>query len=405
MNAQSDRIVELRVRGMRTLADVRLKLDGLTVLIGQNGTGKSTLIEALELIRKFGASRDLEFALAQHYGLDALLRAGQDQMTLGVSIEGAGPRIDYELSVGWRRPGQAGVLSEALDYHVQPGASAPLHVIRRTTSRTLVYMPALAGERARLVEPDDAAEPGQLELHGSGTHPAIIRMRRALNELAIHTPFDVRALWLERELATRSSMRYPVEIAPADRLERSGRNLANAMHALLQGNSEQREPLLGLLRLGLGGDLIDVATPAVQTGFIQLVFRFDRRPELRLPLSQLSDGQLTFLGFVALTALHHRGLLAFDEPEVHLHPSLIGRIVDLLEQSAQRAPVLLTTHSDRLLDFLESPAESIVLCELDATGATRLLRPRQAELSSWLERYRFGELRAAGYAGLVFAES
>jgi predicted ATPase len=41
----ADRITELRVQGVRTLADVRLRLDGLTVLIGDNGSGKSTLIE------------------------------------------------------------------------------------------------------------------------------------------------------------------------------------------------------------------------------------------------------------------------------------------------------------------------------------------------------------------------
>jgi predicted ATPase len=43
----NDRITEIHVRGMRTLADVKLSLGGLTVLIGDNGSGKSSLIEAL----------------------------------------------------------------------------------------------------------------------------------------------------------------------------------------------------------------------------------------------------------------------------------------------------------------------------------------------------------------------
>lgn len=45
------RLTSLRIEGLRTLADVTLSLDGLTVLVGENGTGKSTITEALELVR------------------------------------------------------------------------------------------------------------------------------------------------------------------------------------------------------------------------------------------------------------------------------------------------------------------------------------------------------------------
>lgn len=34
-----DRITQLRVDGLRTLADVTLDLDGLSVLVGENGVG------------------------------------------------------------------------------------------------------------------------------------------------------------------------------------------------------------------------------------------------------------------------------------------------------------------------------------------------------------------------------
>lgn len=46
-----DRVTWMRVRGMRSLADVELDLRGLTVLIGENGSGKSTILEAVELLR------------------------------------------------------------------------------------------------------------------------------------------------------------------------------------------------------------------------------------------------------------------------------------------------------------------------------------------------------------------
>lgn len=48
----SARLVEMmRIRGLRTLADVTLPLRGLTVLIGDNGSGKSSILEAFRIAR------------------------------------------------------------------------------------------------------------------------------------------------------------------------------------------------------------------------------------------------------------------------------------------------------------------------------------------------------------------
>ena len=49
-----DRITQLRIAGMRTIRDLVLDLRGLTVLIGDNGTGKSSILEATELLRQAG---------------------------------------------------------------------------------------------------------------------------------------------------------------------------------------------------------------------------------------------------------------------------------------------------------------------------------------------------------------
>ena len=122
--------------------------------------------------------------------------------------------------------------------------------------------------------------------------------------------------------------------------------------------------------------------------------------------AEAPPGKINFnlLAFVAMAELHRdRSLLAFDEPEIHLHPALLARVLFMLEEVAERSPVVLSTHSDRLLDALEDPAKSVVLCDLDDAGATRLRRPNADELKEWLGRYRgFGALRAEGYQAHVF---
>ncbi|MCU0694257.1 MAG: ATP-binding protein, partial [Polyangiaceae bacterium] len=54
-----DRILALRIRNVRTLREVDLPLSGMTVLVGENGTGKSSSLEACEILRR-AAGPELE---------------------------------------------------------------------------------------------------------------------------------------------------------------------------------------------------------------------------------------------------------------------------------------------------------------------------------------------------------
>jgi hypothetical protein len=47
----------------------------------------------------------------------------------------------------------------------------------------------------------------------------------------------------------------------------------------------------------------------------------------------------------------------------------------MLEQVAETTPIILATHSDRLLDALSDPQRSVVLCNLDSKLAAQLQRP------------------------------
>ncbi len=76
----SPRVTEVWIRGLRPLADVSLRLDGLTVLIGDNGAGKSSLIEGLELIRKLAEPNFFGFVADAHGGLNAVLTAGVSEL-------------------------------------------------------------------------------------------------------------------------------------------------------------------------------------------------------------------------------------------------------------------------------------------------------------------------------------
>jgi predicted ATPase len=84
-----DRITQLRIGGMRCVESLSLDLRGLTVLIGDNGSGKRTVLEALELLRQ--AAKPVNYVsdilYRGHGGLQSLLRRGSKELVLGVRVE------------------------------------------------------------------------------------------------------------------------------------------------------------------------------------------------------------------------------------------------------------------------------------------------------------------------------
>jgi len=384
---------------------VRLELDGLTVLIGENGAGKSSLVEALELLKKSASQDFLDQLNEVHGGLSTLLHHDSDALCLGLWIDGPSGRVAYELALA--RDGLHTVV-EHERLHLQPEVvggplrtadrrARTLKVIERTRSASSV----LNEQGGEDVERRSSVGPANLLLSYFGQnppHPAMNRVLDACRGIDVHVPFDVAAPWIQAERRRQNTMRDTNVARSTDALRRLGENLANAYLALRNRSPEHWEETLDIVRLGLGYDVQDVTTPATPDGG-RIALEVIYRPGRPVSLFGLSDGTLAYLALVALFRLNtSKSLIALDEPETHLHPALLLRTLDLWERAAEERPLVLATHSDRLLDGLTDPARSVVLCTLDAERNTRLYRPDGEVLRQWLEEYRgLGDLRSAGH--------
>ena len=81
-----------------------------------------------------------------------------------------------------------------------------------------------------------------------------------------------------------------------------------------------------------------------------------------------------------------------------LHPDVIPKLAKLLVDAANRSQIIVTTHSDILVDALTDTPEAVVICE-KVDGATQLRRLNAEDLKDWLKQYRLGELWTSGQLG------
>jgi predicted ATPase len=91
-------------------------------------------------------------------------------------------------------------------------------------------------------------------------------------------------------------------------------------------------------------------------------------------------------------------LLCIEEPELGLHPDILPKLADLLIEASHRTQIIVTTHSDILVDSMTETPESVVVCEKQ-DGKTSMTRLDKAELSVWLDKYRSGQLWTRGEIG------
>ncbi len=194
----------------------------------------------------------------------------------------------------------------------------------------------------------------------------------------------------------RSPVRLPQPMRPATLPGRNGEELVSCLFYLREAERTRFEAIEDALHAAFPRfDRLDF--PPVAAGTLALAWREKGFSE-PLYMHQLSEGTLRFLWLATL--LQSPGLTALtllDEPEVSLHPELLSLLADLLREASNRTQLIVATHSDRLIRFLQ-PKE-IVLMDSTDDGMSTLTWADELDLDKWLKDYSLDELWSNGRLG------
>lgn len=207
---------------------------------------------------------------------------------------------------------------------------------------------------------------------------------RAFGDIRIYRDFHTGMRDDSRIGVVSSGPKYP--------LEEDGSNLALALQELdFHGAGVKRY----LRRLS---DRFEDVKIRAEGGKSQLYVQ--ERGLGLLTATMLSDGTLRFLCLVAiLLDPNPASLICIEEPETGLHPDALGLVGDALREASTRTQLIVTTHSDALVDRFTDEPESVIVCERDFDESTTFRRLSSGDLKEWLEEYTLGELWRRGEIG------
>lgn len=387
-------IKSVRIKHFKAIKDSgTIKLGPLTVFVGHNGTGKSSIIEALEFFKAY-ATKGLDAAVEPWYDFNHILWQGAARKaTLKAPF--------YTLPMEFILTG-----AEKKNPHIKSWTA------KTKISKLSDNCETLTGESQK--SGDLVTQASVLTARGKFTRSQAFGAAPYENDQKMESTSSASSIFSIKPHPAWHSWMFlnldPTQIgAPRPRkhsfdygLDRTGGNLAKYLQLFIDHDPDGFDAMIDAMRhiLPYAADIESEVTKDLinELSFIRLVEEFEDGGHVKLPGWMLSGGTLRILTILA--ALRHPlppSVLFIEELENGLDPRALGFLVEEIRDAIAegKTQVIATTHSPYLLDKLS--LDHIITVDREAGGPPVFKKASDdPQLADWSERFAPGSLYTMG---------
>ena len=322
-----------RVKNYKCLGEIDIPLTPIHVLIGQNDSGKTSLLEAMAVLYARGQKPLVQLFPGPWSGRELVFHGSPEA------------RSDFQGE--WFSTASQLLLGEygfSIDFH--GGPQGPIQVVN-TTSPSRAFRQVLKPAHKYALDAKLMAVPAAIDPERKfRLDPDGFGLPTLLDDILGHDP--------ELFLKIRAEF---CKYFPQFRSLRI-----------------QSEPGLDRHYSPTG---IHQARPQIGKGIV-----FETQSGQTVRAQQASDGAILFLGFLALAHLPEPPtLLLIEEPENGIYPKRLGEVITLLKELVHRTDgvpfpqIILSTHSPYVLSFFEPEEVTFLSRDMSKEGAPVRARP------------------------------
>lgn len=345
-------ITSVSLKNFKCFEEVKVDLEPFTVLIGPNDSGKTSFVEAIELLFKT-SNQDLQTVFALNDRSETLLSqiVRDHHPTKKVLWNVKGTVNDKTFGYTLEVPANFVGRSEPM-YHEQLSyEDLPFEVIK-------VGQPVPINKK--------------VNIQSQATHTMLCQCRQNLVPVVEGI---LGNFLMARFRLDPSALRSSGNPQPTPQLSPSGNNLISVLDWIVSGEDSQARTTLEAALSEALPSLMGISLAVDQNGMKTLRFKTSGVPAIILPAHLVSDGAVLLLAYLAMAASSlSPPLLVIEEPENGIHPSLLKKVIGILrsisERSSNRRQVIVTTHSPLLLNFI--PPEEVRIFSRKGAGPTRV---------------------------------
>lgn len=381
-------ITEVRFRNFKALHDVTVKLSRLTVFVGPNASGKTSILEGIRYAVE-SVSQDPPSAIFSGQSAPEVVNGRDPRETIRLEFRYGVARFSIEVwaDVAADNPDREQLLSDGWRF-ITPDNGRNWAFVKQRKSRPF------EGDNEWHDWHDDARDNRTTELLSSVGDAALLRLEpsRLANASYLEDKFPhVRP--------TGGGLATALLYLKANNDDEFAK-IENLLHNLVPSVRRIRFAKAKVFRkevdyLEREGKRIPVPSEREYTGD---VLEFDTASGDRIPASQMSEGTLLLLGL--LTVLHspqQPRIILIDDLDRALHPKAQRTLVDLLHQWLDAHPdlqIVATSHSPYLLDALK-PEEVRLTSLMDNGDVVCASLEDHPDFAKWSSEMNPGEFWSA----------
>ena len=351
-------ITRFQVDNFKSLINFKLRLSKFSCLIGLNGAGKSSVLQALDFTSALMSGDVTEWLKKRNWDvkdLDSKL-VGRRNIKVALMIEVEGQSYIW---IGVFNHTKLSLTNETVELY-DPKAE-------RGKKRTKLFK----AERGHYIVNGEEAKPINFRYEGSVLSQLKSSALSPEIEMIKKEICDIRSL----DLLSPQSLRLRARKSDKGDIGMGGEQLSLFIHRL---NENQKNQLVEQLQ-AYYPQVKDIHTKSLRSGWVQLELTEEysdeegKTQELKTEARHINDGMLRLLAILAQQFSPLKTLL-FDEVENGINPEVTEQVVDALVSSPKQ--IIVTTHSPMILNYMDDEVakEAVTLIYKRDDGQTHATR-------------------------------
>lgn len=211
-------------------------------------------------------------------------------------------------------------------------------------------------------------------------------VKKAVESMSVYNSFDT---------GETSKIRRVAEYSTGTRLWKNGENLTQLLNDLRNNHSLDFEKIEEELhKVNPSYKNIEINNI---TGQAYLSLR-EKNLNKTIGALHISDGTLRFLLLETVFLNPNKGaFIAIDEPERGLHPDMIRSVAEMIKSAAQNSQLIIATHSPHLLNQFD--LDDVIVFEKDEANSTLIKKLSDSDFSDYDGQLLPGQLWLNGEIG------
>lgn len=330
----------IKIRGYRPFEDILISLKPLQILVGANGSGKSSLFEFLRFIRDACFQEIPPEIVEGTIGQQIFHKPGPDKLWWCAEID---LRESVPLYYQCELMGPVGSTKIVFEkvFTKKPqheGFDLGYTFLNFKDGKGMVRDPK---DRQFKRKQWDLKKPNQLGLGAitDSTLVTLFNLREYIRGWRFYNSFHINNEKIRKSVPTSQE---PV-------LHEDAGNLSAVLFNLMTEHPELFEELKSVIKAAIPG-FRDLNIKARGGPGEVIAFWQEKNIDTDLSLADLSDGTLRFIAWASLCIMPSPPtLICIDEPDQGVHPRTLPILAGLFDKASQRTQVILATHASYFL--------------------------------------------------------